>query len=233
MFSNESHPEMMAEKELYTTLESYMILIICMIGMIINLINGLIFNKLTKTNRVFKYMLALSISEFNYFFLIVILHVFYISEVLSSYQFNLYKIIYAYLVVSFAINSIFIEIAVVIERYFILKNNNTFQKIHQYIIIITMGVLTFILYSPNLFIHKIVPVNQVGNQSDTDNIFELAASGFHNSIIGVIIVNISWYFRPFLCVFILGPMSITNTVIYYRRTIKHKKYSLGKYLKTS
>lgn len=228
MHWNGTNSESTVHVAFYTLLESCLILTICSIGMIMNLINGLIFFKLT--NRVFKYMLALSISEFNYFFLIVLFHSFYLSEVLSSYQLSVFKIIYRYLVVSFAINSIFMEIVIVIERYFILINKNSFQKIPHYAIIIAFSILTFIIYSPNLFASKIVLVGHTGNESCKET-FELVSSEFHDSTTGAVIINISWYIRPFLCIFILWTMSVVNSVVFYRRVInsKTRRYSISIY----
>ena len=179
---------------------------LCMFGSLTNLVNILIFLDSSLKDKVFRYLLMISINDFLYFSLttlVIILRVVknfsYISMLLELYSDT-------YFTSCLAIYKILIELITSLDRYFILCNKKFLKDNSHKIVLPALLVLSLAFYSPVLFMYDI----KLKSNSTTD--YSLVGNNFYKSLTGETLVKIIWVSRAFVSSILLLIINIIASI---------------------
>ncbi len=208
----------------------YLILpIICLFGFFTNLINIIVFLNPKMKDISFKYLLATSVSDLFYLFLLSYSFIVQCADcpLHNTYFTQFYDfVIFHYINASLAIFCIFTDIVLSLLRYSILKNKFFFlQSLKYYKVIGFLFLLSFIYYSPLLFFKKIIQNNNQ-NQNNYSNEtliskdyieYSEVNNSIGSSIYGQITPIILQSIRIILAMFVLTGINIINVIEFRKR----------------
>ncbi len=213
--------------------------IACIFGMITNGLNILVFLNTKMKDISFKYMLAISLSNFIYDFILVYAYFIYCDNCYLFYSYNtqVYKIIVNnYLANSLAIFSSFVEIYLSIQRYYILKNiKSIFQTESYKLVLFFILIISLVYYIPALFCYDIKAkqtyyyINNNNNNFSTINYqieYSTLLNSFGTSFVGKFVTITLVLIRILLCSVILTLINITNALEFRRRFYCRAVYKL-------
>ena len=143
---------------------------ICLFGFLTNLINIIILLNPKMKDISFKYILTTCISDLFYLTLNSYTFIRLCSDcpLHTSYFTQIYTVsIHYYLSSCLAIFCVFIDIILSLIRYSILKNKTFIQSFRYYLVISFLFLFALIFYVPQLFLYKIISVNQTNNNNNT------------------------------------------------------------------
>jgi hypothetical protein len=148
---------------------TFMLPSICLFSLITNAINIIVFYTIRSRNAIYKYMLANSLADEAY--LLCVSFIFLVRcgqfcDYEDSYLAQVYAhYIYMYAANSIALFSIFLEISILVQRFYTLKNKTFFKNINKKLVFFSLFVLSFIYYVPQLSTFEIKQMNQTKNSS--------------------------------------------------------------------
>ena len=148
---------------------TFMLPSICVFSLTTNAINILVFYKIKSRNVIYKYMFANSLVDEAY--LLCVSFIFLVRcgqfcEIRHSYMAQFYAhYIYMYAANSIALFSIFLEISILVQRFYTLNNKTFFKNINKKLVFFSLFVLSFIYYVPQLSTFEIKKLNQTFNSS--------------------------------------------------------------------
>ena len=131
-------------------------------SLLTNVINAKVFYSISSKNVIYKYMLYNSLSNIGY--LLTVIFVFAMKcgelcDVKDSYLAKFYHhYIFIYASNSLALFSIFIEIIILLQRIFFIKNDLSIQKWPINFIFAFLLVISLILNLPNVIAAEIKPI---------------------------------------------------------------------------
>jgi hypothetical protein len=216
----------------------YLILpIICLFGFFTNLINIIVFLNPKMKDISFKYLLATSVSDLFYLFLLSYSFIVQCSDcpLHNTYFTQFYDfVIFHYINASLAIFCIFTDIVLSLLRYSILKNKYYFiQSLKHYKLIGFLFLLSFIYYSPLLFFKKIIQNNNNNNNSNSNQNnysnnetlliskdyieYSEVNNSIGSSIYGQITPIILQSIRIILAMFVLTGINMLNVIEFRKR----------------
>jgi hypothetical protein len=191
---------------------------ICIFGFITNLINIIVFLNSKMKDISFKYLLAISISDLLYLFLLSYSFIVQCNDcpLHNTYFTQLYDFIFFhYIATCLAIFCILTEIILSLIRHSVLINEKYLQSFNCYKLLGFMLLLSFIYYSPLLFFKKITPIKSNNNNATID--YLLVKTSFGLSLIGQITPIILQSIRIFLAMFVLTGINILNVIEFRKR----------------
>ena len=201
---------------------AYLVLpVICLFGLITNLINIAIILHPKISNISFKYFLAISISDLLYLGLISYSFIVQCTDcpLHSSYFTQFYDfIIFHYICSSLAIFGILVDITLSLIRYSILIKKKYLQSFSYHRILAFLLLISFVYYMPLLFFKQITPIQKLNNNTSTigSEGYILVRNTLGLSLFGTIIPIVLSSLRIFL---VLVVLTTVNTLI----SIEYKK----------
>lgn len=222
------------ENDLFESLDSQhlnmpliIIPLVSIFSMSTNLLNIIVFLHPKMKDTSFKYMLAISCSNFLYVSLGLYGYALYCEQcpINKAYVTQLFKIIIEYFIAScFGLFSILIEIIISVHRYCVLENKNNLinkQLAFKYVVPILFSI-TIVIYVPVLFTYEIVSINN-------DN-YSKQKTEFGQTLVGRSMPILQSIIRIFLSSIVLLVLNIGN-LIQFRKRFQTKynfrvKYSL-------
>ena len=195
---------------------------ICIFGFITNFVNIIVLLNPKMKDISFKYILATSISDLIYlilesysFFVLCsdcILHNIYFTK---FYDF----IIFHYIIPCLAVFCILTDITLSLIRYSILKNKTYIQSFRYYLVISFLFLFALVFYVPQLFLYKIISVNQTNSNNTilSNNEYSVIKNSLGLSSYGKIIPIILTSLRIALAIFVLTGINILNIIEFKKR----------------
>lgn len=142
---------------------------ICSFSLVTNAINILVFYTIKSRNVIYKYMLVNCLADEVYLFCVFFIFIVrcgQFCEIKDSYFAQVYAhYIYMYTANSVALFSIFLEISILVQRFCTLKNKKFFKNINKKLMFLSLLILSFIYYVPQLSTFEIKQTNQTLNAS--------------------------------------------------------------------
>ena len=194
--------------------------IICLFGMITNILNIIIFLNSQMKDSSFKYMLAISISDLFYLSILSYQFIGYCDECSfnRNYLLQIYTFVFdQYLSRCLAIFNILAEIFLSIQRYTVLINRQYLRQTTHKWLIISLFVISLLFYMPLLFFKQIIEIKNSLNFTSDVSGSSLQYNQLGESYIGEIIPIILTSIRIFLGTFILTAINILNATELRRR----------------
>lgn len=199
--------------------------IICVFGVIANILNIAVFLNPKMKDPTFKYMLAISISNFFYAALLCYGFIIYCDEceLNKSYGTQVFKIIANnYVSSSLAIFSNLVEIYLSMQRYFILTNKNSLQNISYKLVLLIIFLISSLYYINVLFCYDIIKYEFVYQDRVLVTSYSTALSDYSRSDFGKIITVAFVMFRIILSTVVLLTINIIN-LYHFRKRFKQKR----------
>lgn len=194
---------------------------ICLFGCFTNLINIAVLLNSKMKDITFKYILATSLSDLVYLFLCSYSFIEICSDcpLHNSYFTQIYIIfIDSYFTSCLAIFVIFIDIAISLIRYSVLKNKTYLQSLNYYLVILFLFLLALIYYLPVLFFYEIMPTQHLNQTSiDTTNQYPVMYTSLGSSLYGTVTPIIESSIRIILAMFVLTSINIMNAFEFRKR----------------
>lgn len=200
----------------------YILSTVCFFGAIANFLNILVFINKTMKDISFKYMLALSISDFFYLCFSSFGYVVLCKDcpLNGHYFIELYEIIIDdYFTSCLAIFNILIDIVLSVQRLLLLSNRPLRNESYKYLITIIF-IISLIYYMPVLFFKSVD--SSIKNDTYCNSkflVYEANPTQFGSSFSAEIIAIVLTLIRITLGFFVLNLINILNVVIYKKRTL--------------
>lgn len=221
---NSSNLSFLEPKAAQSILPVITIPIVCLFGVITNGLNIAVFMNAKMKDPTFKYMLAISISNFLYTGLLSYGYIVYCEDcsLNRSYGTQVFKIIINnYLSSSLAIFSNLVEIYLSIQRYFILTNKNNLQSISYNLVIIIIFIVSSLYYINVLFCYDIIAYEYVYDNKILLKSYSTALSDYSRSYSGKIITVSFVMIRIILSTVVLPSINALNLYL-FRKIFKKK-----------
>ncbi len=192
--------------------------LVCLFGVITNLINVMVFVNPRITDKCFKYMLASSISDFIYLSLFLIdyfiLHLFCVSRCFtvshSSHSYTVQLIFFLvndYFSSSLAFFNILTDILLSLKRLMIVTNKYYVTWISYKVAIPFCYFVALLVYSPVLILKEVKECNSTPNST----LYTTVPTKFSQSNIGTATPIILSSIRIFLAIVVLSTVNIITT----------------------
>ena len=194
---------------------------ICVFGFITNLTNIAVFLNPKMKDVSFKYLLAISISDFLYVCLLSYSYIEICTECpfynLYSTQFYLFYI-KQYLTSCLAIFCILTDITLSLLRYLVLKNKTYLKSVNYFKIIGFIILISLIYYTPLLFFKNIISINQSMNSTtEVIDAYILKRNSLGLSLYGTVTPIILQTIRIILAMIFLFGINIMNVIEFRKR----------------
>ena len=148
---------------------TFILPIICSFSMFTNAINVIVFARIKSRDNIYKYMLINSIADEVYLFgvfFIFLVRCGQFCQIKDTYMAQFYAhYIYNYTTNSVALFSIFLEILIIVQRYFSLKNKKLLENVNKNLFFLCLLLLCFVYHIPQLSVFEIEQKNQTLNSS--------------------------------------------------------------------
>lgn len=181
--------------------------LITLFGMITNIINVIVLNKIKTKNNLFKYMLVMSGSDLLYQFLAMFCFIEFCTDcsLNKSYLTQLFIIsIDDYLTSCLAFFRILLEISISIERYLVVLNKKCFIKFSFNSVIVISMSISLLYYLPVIFVKEITQLKELNETENSFNgEYSLQKNNFGSTIFGKLIPIILTSIRLFSGTFLL------------------------------
>jgi hypothetical protein len=202
--------------------------VICVFGVFSNALNIAVFLNSRLKDKSFKYMMASSLADLLYLGLASFDFIEYcdLCPILKTYSTQFYNIIVdSYLTSCLAIFSILVELFLSVERLLILSNKPYCQKISYIKSLFILAVISFVYYTPVLFLYKITPITNISNDTqELDFIpYKLESSDFGTTKIGMLTPAILHSIRIVIAVGFVSIINIFTAILFKKRFEKRLK----------
>lgn len=198
--------------------------IVCLFGVVTNGLNIAVFLNSRMKDPTFKYMLAISISNFLYTGLLSYGYVVYCDECTlnKSYGTQVFKIIVNnYISSSLAVFSNLVEIYLSMQRYFILTNKNNLQTISYKLVLFILFIVAALYYVNVLFCYDIIKYEYVYEDQVLFTHHSTALSNYSRSDFGKAITLTFVTMRIVLSTVVLPSINVVNLYL-FRKIFKKK-----------
>ena len=148
---------------------TFILPVICFFSLITNGINILVFFRIKSHDLIYKYMLFNSMADEVYLF--GVLFIFLVRcgqfcQIKDTYLVQVYAhYIYMYATNSVALFSVFLEIMIILQRYFTLKNKTFLKNVNKTLFLIYLLIFSFVYHIPQLSVFEIERKNQTFNST--------------------------------------------------------------------
>lgn len=198
---------------------------VCLFGLIANGLNIAVFLNPKMKDPTFKYMLAISIS--NFFYTGFLSYGFFIycdtCSLNKSYGTQVFKIlINNYLSSSLAIFSNLNEIYLSIQRFFILTNKTLLQSISYKLVLLIIFIIASLYYINVLFCYDIVAYEFIYDNTIVFTSYSTALSDYSRSDFGKIMTVTFVFFRIILSTVVLLTINTIN-LYHFRKRFRKKR----------
>ena len=195
---------------------------LCMFGSLTNLVNILIFLDSSLKDKVFRYLLMISINDFLYFSLTTLVFILRVVKNFSYISMLLELYSDTYFTSCLAIYKILIELVISLDRYFILCNKRLLKENSHKIVLPALLVISLAFYSPVLLMYDI----KLESNSTTD--YSLVGNNFYKSLTGETLLKIIWVSRAFVSSILLLIINIIASIKLNKISEKRMKMKSSK-----
>nr|QVK45838.1 G protein-coupled receptor [Proales similis] len=212
----------------------YVVPVICLLGIFTNSLCILGFIRLKLEHEIFKFMKLISLVDLFY---LMFISLFFLSrckaswcQFSTSYVSQLYLIVVdAYLTSCMAIFNILIDLTISVQRFLIVSNVKVFEKLRFWRIVIPIGLVSLVYYTPELFTKRIVQVQLSDTERGANSTrigFALEPNAFGETQASRLILSMLGIIRgPGTLVLLL--IINSATVLNFRRLLTRKKILRG------
>jgi hypothetical protein len=200
--------------------------ILCVFGVIANGINILVLSNSKMKDQSFTYMLVISISDF--FFVGLLAYVSFNACDDCPFNYSFYSQLYSiyiddYFTSCLGVFALFCELAVSIQRTFILANKSYCQHFSNKLLILILFLISLFYYLHVLFFKEIIQINNNNNNSTEIIIYYQAVKNdLGKSEFGILYNVVITAFRIFLGTAVLSIINIINMIEFKQRINKNK-----------
>lgn len=221
-----NHSQNIASTEpLYFIWEDYVQTSLCSIACVTNLINLIIFRNPKLNDQTYKFLLVIAFNDFAYSCQLMLLQLGKLCVTGSCAPNTKYAVLllhivcFEYTTSCLAIMNIFIELYMTVQRLSMVKNKKFMESISFRKIIIFLTIISFVYYSPVLFLTKIDTIYIKNSTMPQD--YSLKLSSFGNSSIGRLIPTVLSLIRIFLVTVVLFVLNVI-TIISFKKYFAKK-----------
>jgi len=211
----------LAESNLTDDLMLVLIPVFCIFGLITNSLNVVVFMSPKMKDVSFKYMLAISVSNLLYNAISIYNYVVYCEncKLATVYATSIYKIfVNNYIVNCLSLFSLFIELNLSFQRYFILTNKQNKYVVRTKNVLLTCMIVSLICYIPSLFCYDIKTVKVFSrNKTLIRQTYKTELSSFGLSPTGKGVTIALFALRILMGSVLLGFINIYNTYLFRKR----------------
>ena len=187
---------------------TFILPVICSFSMFTNAINIIVFNRIKSHDNIYKYMLFNSIADEVYLFgvfFIFLARCGQFCQIKDTYMAQVYAhYIYMYATNSVALFSMFLEIIIIVQRYFKLKNKKLFKNSKNNLFFILLLLFCFVYHIPQLSVFEIEQKNQTVNGSFVRLIYVRTFTAYNKSFFKRNILALQTMMRLFLSIIIIA-----------------------------